>query len=189
MEKKIKDASDHTVSQLFYPCRACVYWEAPEVFDSKKCGKLEMKEDEAVEIKKAWFRKTLDGFGPCGKTLYVENKVVGYCQYAPSQLLPRALDYSQRLFQPNQEAILISCLYVQEGYQQQGLGTLLLKAVLNDLEGRGYSVVETYARDDSSNNCSGPTQFYLKNGFTVVKAGNWEETDLSLMSLKLGKYT
>jgi len=61
----------------------------------------------------------------------------------------------------------------------------LLQAVLADLKNRNFKAAETYARDDSPNNCSGPTNFYLKNGFTALKSKKWEKVPFSLMRKEL----
>ena len=49
----------------------------------------------------------------------------------------------------------------------KGVGTQLLKFVINDLKKRGFKAIETFARSGSSNNPSGPIELYLKEGFYV----------------------
>lgn len=57
-----------------------------------------------------------------------------------------------------------ACVY----WEYPGLGRRLLNEVIDDLRGRRFHSVQTFARDDSSNNCSGPTKFWLAQGFSVV---------------------
>ena len=45
----------------------------------------------------------------------------------------------------------------------------MLDIVLSNLQKRGYSAIETFARKDSENNPTGPLEFYLKNGFFVKR--------------------
>jgi len=159
MKIEIKDISDLTFTDLFSPCNGCIYWEAPEHFGQDEHGRLKLAEEKAIEIKQDWFKKALRMFGCCGMILYVEGEAVGYAQYAPPQLLPNVAEYSQLMSSPSPDAVLISCLYIKKEYQKQGLGKRLLQAVLENLSERGFHAVETYARDDAIDNCSGPTEF------------------------------
>ncbi|MDH5450086.1 MAG: hypothetical protein OEX77_04150 [Candidatus Bathyarchaeota archaeon] len=43
----------------------------------------------------------------------------------------------------------------------------MLKHAINELKKRRFKAVETFARSGSSNNPSGPTELYLKEGFYV----------------------
>ena len=170
---EIQNINEKTVEDLFFPCRECVYWEAPT-----KCG--DITGDEAFAIKRKWFSQTQKTFGECGKLLYINGDPRGYAQYCPSNHLENAREYSH--FIPvSWDALLLSCLYVKEGSRKKGIGTLILAAVIDELKERGYHAVETYSRDDSSNNCSGPTDFYLKNGFTVLKTKKWGSVPFSLV--------
>ncbi|MBU7017078.1 MAG: GNAT family N-acetyltransferase [Theionarchaea archaeon] len=167
----VESVSKETIENLFTPCRECVYWEAPH---------CETTATDTISIKKKWFEETLKTFGNCGKILYVERFPVGYAQYCSPHYLENAREYS-KVLPASPDTILISCLYVREGYRKKGLGTALLGSVLDDLELRGYCTVETYSRDDSPNNCSGPSVFYLKNGFAVIRKKEWENIPFSLM--------
>lgn len=177
MKIKIRNINEKTVKDLFSPCKVCIYWEEP-----KKCGQV--SEDEAFTIKKRWFKKTRTIFGNCGKILYADGNAAAYTQYCLPHLLENVAEYSH-LFPVSPDAILISCLYVCTGYRKKGLGTNLLHTVINELREREYHAVETYSRDDSPNNCSGPTTFYLKNGFTLLKREKWGNAIFSLVRFEL----
>lgn len=183
----IRDIDDQSIKDLFSPCSGCIYWEAPEKFGKDDRGEPKVTEHEAIKIKRDWFKRTQEIFASCGKILYVDGKAVGYSQYAPPGLVEHVAEYSQELFPPSPDAILISCLYIREGHQGRGLGDRLLQAVIKNLRERDYQAVETYSRDDSANNCSGPTKFYLKNGFKLLKTKRWENATFSLMRLGLKK--
>lgn len=171
----VESINKETIKNLFTPCRECVYWEAPQ---------CEGTTTDTIRIKKKWFEETLETFGDCGKILCIEGFPVGYAQYCPPHYLENAREYS-KVLPINPDTILISCLYIREGYRKKGLGTTLLHAVLDDLKVRGFHTVETYSRDDSPNNCSGPTALYLKNGFTLVKRKEWENVLFSLVEYDL----
>jgi GNAT superfamily N-acetyltransferase len=166
-----------TIHDLFPPCRACVYWEAPE-----QQGLI--SEEEAFSLKKTWVQETCDTFSACGRLLYEEDIPVAYAQYCPPRLLKGVEEYT--FVSPvSLDAIFVSCLYVVEKYRTRGLGTYLLAGVLSDVKEQGWKAVETYSRDDSPNNCSGPTAFYLKNGFSLLKTREWEGAVFSLVRRQL----
>lgn len=185
MEIEIKDIDEQTVKDLFSSCDSCLYWEVPEMFGKDEMGEPKVPQDEAIEIKRTWFRKMAEKFGNCGKILYVDGKAVGYAQYAPSRFLANVAEFSRELFAPSPDGILISCVHIREGFQGQGLGTRLLQAAIGDLRGRGYQAVETYSRDDSANNSSGPTVLYLENDFKPLRKKQWGDATFSLMRLEL----
>ncbi|MBU7009349.1 MAG: GNAT family N-acetyltransferase [Theionarchaea archaeon] len=165
--------NEHTIEDLFSPCRECVYWEAPE-----KCGHI--KKDEAFHIKKKWFQTTTHAFGNCGSLLYVDGNAVAYTQYCLPHFLENAPAYAE-LFPVSRDTLLISCLHVREGYRKRELGTILLHSIIQQARAKGIRAFETYARDDSPNNCSGPTAFYRKNGFTVLAQKKWGNATFSLV--------
>jgi GNAT superfamily N-acetyltransferase len=181
MEIEIRDIDGETVKQLFPSCNSCLYWEAPEKFGKDEKGELKVSEDEAIEIKQGWFKRTDSTFGSGGKILYVDGKVVGYVQYAPSHLFEKVAEFSRELFPPSPDGILLSCLHIQAEYREKGLGTRLLQAALEDLRGRGCQALETYSRDDSTRGNSGPTVLYLENSFKLLKTKKWGDATFSLV--------
>ncbi|MGC1123226.1 MAG: GNAT family N-acetyltransferase [Candidatus Methanofastidiosia archaeon] len=172
-----KPLDTSTIYDLFPPCRACVYWEAPEQQGL-------MREEEAFALKKTWVQETRGTFSTCGKLLYEEGILVAYAQYCPPRFLKSVEEYTF-LSPVSPDAIFISCLYVVEKYRTRGLGTYLLNEVLSDVKEQEWKAVETYSRDDSPNNCSGPTAFYLKNGFSLLKRKEWEGAVFSLVRRQL----
>ena len=185
MKVEIRDISEWSFEDLLPECGRCLYWEAPVKSGRDEYGNLRVTKEEAIEIKRDWFNKATVVMGSSGKLLYVDGKAAGYAQYAYPHLFEKVTEYARELFPPNPEGVLISCLYIQAGYQGQGLGTRLLRAVIEDLRERGYKVLETYSRNDSANNCSGPTVLYEENEFKPLNTKRWREGSFSLMSLGL----
>lgn len=185
MEIEIRDIDEETFEELMPECRRCLYWEAPEKFGRDEEGKPKVTEDEAIAIKRGWFKKASETMVSCGKILYADGKAVGYAQYAAPRLFEKVTEYSRELFPPSPDGVLISCIYIQGEYQGKGLGTRLLQAVIEDLRERGCETLETYSRDDSVNNASGPTVMYLENGFKVMQTKKWGGGTFSLMKLEL----
>ncbi|MDP3878874.1 MAG: GNAT family N-acetyltransferase [Dehalococcoidales bacterium] len=185
MEIEIRYIDEQTVKDLFPTCDSCLYWEAPEMYGKDKTGRPQIPPDEAIEIKQRWFRKMEEKFGNCGQILYVDGKAVGYVQYAPHRFLPNVAEFSRELFAPSPDGVLVSCIHIREGYQGQGLGGRLLQAAIGDLRSRGYQAVETYSRDDSASNSSGPTVLYLEHAFRQISRKRRGEAAFSLMRLEL----
>lgn len=80
------------------------------------------------------------------------------------------------------EGLLISCLFISgKEFQRLGIGSKLLKAIVDDLRKRKIKAVETFARKGSPDNPSGPIEFYVKNGFRIHRDGS----EFPLMRLEL----
>ncbi len=169
VEENLKDIPEwHTHP---FSCKYCIYWEFP-------CSEKEKKED-ALEMKLGWLKNTKRIFGNCGKLIYVDGKCIGYAQYALPEFLPNSKNYS---ITPSEDAVFISCLFIpQKEFRNLGLGTLLLKSIIDELGKGKTKTVETFARKGNSENSSGPVEFYLKNGFKVYK----DDKEFPLMKLDL----
>ncbi|MDO8589158.1 MAG: GNAT family N-acetyltransferase [Armatimonadota bacterium] len=174
---KTVDIDESLPRDLFPGCRTCVYWESPNQFREK------VAPEEAAKLKAAWFANM--GTQPYGKLLYVDDEPAAYCQFAPPDRLPGIFGYEKLSFRLDREAAFISCLVVREGYQRRGLGRTLLQETIGDLRRRGYKAVATFARDNSDNNCSGPTKFYVEQGFSVVVSESFPDGTFSLVRLDL----
>lgn len=169
MEVLIKDIIPENFSDIPKGCRSCIYWEYPEDFEKARLMEQDKKVQFCVERKKGWFLKTLKEFGNCGKIVYYKGKPIGYAQYAPFTRLPQTKNYeSKRLGEPEGGAIFLSCLYISnKSMRGKGVGTKLLRHVINELKKRKCTALETFARSGLSNNPSGPIELYLKEGFYV----------------------
>ena len=172
----IRAIDGNKLQSLFLPCHDCLYWESPDASSSP---------DQAFAVKQSWFEATSRVFSPCGMLLQVDGKVCGYTQFAPPDSFDNAQAYALSLFPTSPDAILLTCLFIQKEFRGQGLGVALLQAVLLNLQQRGYSALESYGRDDSANNCSGPTQFLVHQGFHPVRQGIWEGISFTLVRLNL----
>jgi GNAT superfamily N-acetyltransferase len=171
---EIKPIDAGNIGFLFSPCRECTYWE--EVQDNTTGG---------TSIKQRRFATTLQSFGSCGFLLFLNGQAGGYVQYGYPSLFPNAAEYARWLFPPSPDTILLTCLFLLPGWQRRGFGVRLLQSVACDLQERGFISLETYARDDCANNCSGPTEFYLRHGFRRLQRGSWENFTFSLVRLEL----
>jgi GNAT superfamily N-acetyltransferase len=140
-----------------FDCKSCMYWEMEWGHSVS-----EVREPEAA--KRQWFTTSSGFYGPCGKLVYDGDKVVAWAQYAPASCFPRAGGYHTH---PSNDAYLITCLAVAPSHRNKGVATMLLSTIIRDLEERGVSAVETFAKKNGSDNPSGPVGLYLKKGFKV----------------------
>ena len=168
MAVRISSVDGDTLGDIFEGCRSCVYWERPERFRQSAAG-------EGANLKSEWFETTAAQFDPCGKLLYVDDEPAAYCQYAPPQYVPGVSRYDGLARRLDKDGVLITCLCVSEKHQRKGLGRRLLREVIEDMRRRKIKSLETFARDDSANNCSGPTRFYLAQGFSVIATETYPE--------------
>ena len=154
-----------------FDCKSCLFWEM-------EWGQSihEIREPEAA--KRQWFNMSSSFYGPCGKIVYDGDRVVAWAQYGPAECFPRAGGYHTR---PGNDAYLITCLAVAPSHRRRGVGTLLLSSIIRDLEERGVTAVETFAKRNGSNNPSGPVGLYFRQGFKV-KA---EDPELPLLRLEI----
>ncbi|RLF38919.1 MAG: hypothetical protein DRN21_04380 [Thermoplasmata archaeon] len=180
MEVLIKNIDRSSFSDLFYPCKGCLYWEHPALF-----GKITA--EEAAKLKLDWFESAAESFGPCGIILYSGGEPVAYCQFGPPGYFENIKEYESRISPTSEEAVLITCLYVRPGYRGKGNGRKLLQYLIRECKNRGIKAIETYARDDSDDNPSGPTPLYLSMGFKTIKSKKWGDLSLSLLRLDLNR--
>jgi GNAT superfamily N-acetyltransferase len=159
-----------------FSCKYCVYWECPEVLGEP----IKETKVDLIRRKTGWLQKTNALFGNCGKILYVDGVAAGYAQYAPPEFLPNSANYPAG--PPSSEAVLIACLFIpQNRFRGLGLGSQLLKSIIDELRQRGVKSIETFARKGSTDNPSGPIEFYLSNGFKIDR----DDSEYPLMSLDL----
>ena len=158
-----QNLEDLPTFRLFpYSCQYCVYWESADDFDEK------VNKEKAQRLKGDWFRKVSKEFGDCGVIAYLDNEPVGYAQYALPKFFPRVQQYASG--PPSNDAVFLACLYIpKRELREKGIGKSLLNFVLSNLKKRGFSAIETFARRGLESNPTGPLEFYLKQGFSVVR--------------------
>lgn len=171
---QIVPIAENNLDDIPLSCRACLYWEWPANFAAGLAPEV------ALQRKREWFARARQVFGVSGLLAYLDGVPVAYAQYAPPTLLPNVAEYTAGPV--DNDAIFISCLYVAaESARSQGIGRALLQRIIADVRGRGYAGLETFGRIGSANNCSGPVELYLKNGFQVVS----QDPEFPLLRLDL----
>ena len=120
---------------------------------------------------------------PVGRVALSGGKVVGFVQFGPPELFPRRLEYD--CGPVSEEALFITCLFVDPGSRGVGLARSLLEQAREVARDRGYTAVETFARRGSSNNPSGPIELYEACGFHVLRDGS----EFPLVRLEIGGWS
>ncbi|MDP1809672.1 MAG: GNAT family N-acetyltransferase [Actinomycetota bacterium] len=155
------------------PCGCCGFWE------NREPASLDIDFAAGNTDKKDWYENVLTHWGSCGRLVLEAEQALAYAQYAPADFFPQLQYYALGPVSP--DAIFLSCLFVPDRFRGRGLGKLLVNTVQKDLIKRGYRAVETFARRAPAKNPSGWTEFYLANGWQVIR----ESSLMSLLRLDL----
>jgi len=113
-----------------------------------------------------------------GILVYAEGEPVGWCQYGPSEELPR-IDNSRKY--PTlareirgQKLWRITCFAVLKQYRDRGVASAALKAALEAIEKKGGGIVEGYpicrwlTRAFGNESTHGTASMFKKAGFKAV---------------------
>ncbi len=112
---------------------------------------------EYVDI---WLRCTLDGFSVVAE---LDGKIVGHAVVSPLN---------------DREVSL--CVYVRKGYRSKGIGTALVRFLIEHCRRMGYEAIRIVTERDNVR----AIRFFKKLGFEFVRAGYGFEMILALKSDK-----
>jgi GNAT superfamily N-acetyltransferase len=111
-------------------------------------------------------------FGSYAKLLLRDGEAIGYCQFGPLSAYPRALRLRE-LYPKLPDAPLpavITCIATTADARRGGYALQLVRAVCDDLAGRGFSAVEAYpevtAREDATP--AARPEFWIHAGFVLA---------------------
>jgi ribosomal protein S18 acetylase RimI-like enzyme len=114
----------------------------------------------------------LSVFGSYAKVLLEDDVPAAYSQFGPLSAYPRALrtrELYPRLPDSPLPAV-ITCIATTREARDRGLAAMLVEAVCDDLERRGFAAVETYpergAREDATS--AATPAFWERLGFVVA---------------------
>jgi GNAT superfamily N-acetyltransferase len=160
-------------------CQTCDYWEridggraAPDPDAPDATARATLKRQRLLA------GQSLSGaYGMLAhRTDAVERSAIGYAQFGPLSLYPRAQSIRDRYRDlPESPAPwIVTCLQVSaavlDASQRAEIGTALLEAVCDELDRRGITAVEAYpeAADDAWGPSPGPASVYEAAGFERV---------------------
>jgi len=165
MTRKLRPLTLADLDRVPECCRGCAFWEAAGERE-RTCNSV-----NDPELLRAWYRRVTDEWGECGRVAYEDDEVLGFVKYAPSGYFPQASTFPTAPEDPN--VPLIACLHIAPDARHHGLGSVMLRAALRDLVGRGERRVEAFAAAqkpavlDESPMLG--IDFLLRNGFTVSR--------------------
>jgi ribosomal protein S18 acetylase RimI-like enzyme len=122
--------------------------------------------------KLALLARGLAVFGSYAKVLMVDGEPVGWTQFGPLSAYPRASrvrDLYPQLPESPLPAV-ISCIATTADARRQGHALRLVRAVCDDLAGRGFAAVESYPEldiDQDATSAATPA-FWIAAGFATV---------------------
>ena len=165
MSRRVANITLDNIDDLPGRCRRCVFWELDPVARSR----AEEAGGTGLE-KEAWVSSTLLEWGSCGKVIYVGNAPAGFLMYAPPAYVPRSLAFPTSPVSP--DAVLLMTAKVIDEFAGQGLGRVLVQAMVKDVLRRGYRAIEAFGdlRQDEGTRCVIPADYLLSVGFKTVRA-------------------
>jgi GNAT superfamily N-acetyltransferase len=113
-----------------------------------------------------------------GILVYANGEPVGWCQYGPSEELPR-IDNKRNyrahaLERATQKLWRITCFVVLKNYRKRGVASAALNAALESIGKKGGGLVEAYpiaswqSRAFGNESTHGTASMFKKHGFKVV---------------------
>lgn len=73
------------VEYIPYSCKYCLYWEFPEEHNKLPFNAKRKRFYKKLE----WLNTVSNSFGNCGKLAYIDNRMVGYAEYALSNFFSK----------------------------------------------------------------------------------------------------
>lgn len=107
-----------------------------------------------------------------GYLAYVDQKVVGWCQAAPSRSFPSLHRTGCPIPLDGDQVGAIVCFVVAPAHRRTGVARTLLQAAVKGLAESGMTYAEAYPVKDSQNtaaNFPGPLGLYVTEGFDIVR--------------------
>ncbi len=171
MTRRVASLTLDNLSDLPQRCRECVFWEL------EPAAGLRAIENADTELEKeAWLSDTLLEWGSCGQVAYVDGVPAGYVLYAPPAYVPRAGGFATSPV--SADAVLLITARLAPGFAGNGLGRVLVQAVVRDVIQRGVRALEVFGRagdeakttEDPAYRCLLPAAYLRSIGFKTVRA-------------------
>lgn len=173
MGTKIINLKENNLQELPILCRTCLYWEGVQRSEA------DLSVEEAESLKIAHLKSILSEWGECGVSIIENREPLGYACYGPSKHFPRIKGY--RTGPVSDDAIFLACLYISPTSRGKSLGRQLLEKVEKKLYKRNFKAIETFANNTPDEAPSSPVEFYLRNGFFILR----DDREFPLMRLDI----
>ena len=165
MTRRLRALTLADLDRLPTGCGSCAFWESEKRLE-RRCASA-----SDAEGMREWYLRVTGEWGDCGRVAYEDDEVLGFIKYAPSGYFPQAATFAAHPL--DQSVPLLACLHIAPEARHRGLGSVLLRAALRDLAGRGERRVEAFAAAQKAAVLDeSPVlglEFLLRNGFTVSR--------------------
>lgn len=162
------------------PCRSCLFWEQgvacpePRSGDAVPGGSVSggvagtpasTDRDELLTRKQAWVSASVQDGVPPGRIVVVEDRVVAFALFGPSERFPRRSSLVPRL---DRDALQLATVWVHPLHRGHGLGRVLVQAAIKEAIRLELGSVQTYGdRRWRERTCVLPVTWLLHEGFEV----------------------
>lgn len=166
MGRKVAELKADALDALPRTCKRCLFWELgePRPHAGKAPAEDDLAGDRAVQ-KQAWATATGLEWAPPGRVVRVDDRVVGYVLFAPSERFAPRLAPVPRT---SVDALQLATLWVEPGFREGGVGKLLVHESVKEAQRRDLEAVEVYGdRRYREADCVLPAQFLLRVGFEL----------------------
>lgn len=157
--RRVVDLDLRSLNDLPHRCRGCVFWELSP-FERA----IAVEADPEFE-KEVWCSSMCLHHGSAGKAAYIDGRLVGYALAGPPEEFPRSESFPGRV---SKDAWFLATAFVQPDEWGNGVGKMLVQAVLKDAKERGKRALECFAdRRWAGPDCMLPLAFCESVGFRV----------------------
>lgn len=172
MSRRLEPLTLDVLPRLPDPCRSCVFWELDPVTFQQVIDST-----DAEFEKESWLSATLLDWGSCGRVALIDDDVVGYVTYAPSQYVPRSLGFPTSPVSP--DAVLLMSAWISPQHRGHGMGRMLIQGAAKDLTRRGVRAIETFgAETPPAAGCGGGTAEQAD----AVRLAQYDDTDIRCLT-------
>lgn len=171
MGRKIVSLSRDKLDNFPSLCQGCLHWE--------KITQDDLEPQQAERMKAEHIKRILSAWGNCGHIFYEDGEALGFAYYTLPKYFPRIKHY--RAGPVSRDAVFLACLYISPEIRGQGCGRRLLLVSQRDLFKRKFKAIEAFGKRTSSEVPCSPVDFYLKNGFYILR----DDKEFPLLRLDL----
>ncbi|MDB1086251.1 GNAT family N-acetyltransferase [Streptomyces sp. ACA25] len=163
MGRQLVPLTAATLPDLPADCRSCVFWE----LDPVRGAAAERAGRQSTE-KASWITAVTLDWGPCGWVAQVDGSPAGYILYAPPAYVPRSGGFPTGPV--SSDAVQLITGRVEPGYENEGLGRMLVQSMARDLLLREVRAIEVFGDERWQRSaCMLPTGHLRAVGFEVVR--------------------
>ena len=130
---RLRELRMEHLDRLPDPCAACMFWQ------NDMAGRGGLGGDR--DAKDAWWRAVELEWGPPGKAVWDDERLVAFAMYAPAAYVRRSRTVGP---QPSEDAVVLMTMWVAPSHRSAGLARLLVQGTMREAIAHGADAVEAY---------------------------------------------